>query len=59
MSQSSFDAGRAALLTSLQRQNDNIAGIAQEAYHLAEDIRIGLRDAAAALRRHPIIHSFA
>jgi len=57
--QSSYDAGRVALLTIRRRQNDNIAGIAWEACHLADGIRIELCDAAAGLRRHPIIHSSA
>jgi len=55
ISQSSYDTGQAALLSTLKQQNDTIAGIADEAYHQAEGIRIVLRDAAAALRRHPIM----
>jgi len=49
--------GLPALLASLKLQNEIIAGIAEAAYQAAEGVRILLRDAAAASRRHPIMHS--
>jgi len=59
ISQSGHDAGRATLLTTRKQQNNNIAGSAEAAYHLAGGIRFVLRDAAAALRRNPIMHASA
>jgi len=48
ISQSSPDTERPAEMATLKQQNDLIAGITEEANHLAASIRIALRDAAAA-----------
>jgi len=48
-----------ALLTTFKQQHNNIAGSAEAAYHVAGGIHFVLRDAAAALRRNPIMHSAA
>jgi len=59
ISQSSYDTGRAELLAVLKQQRDNITGIEEEAYHLAESIRTVLRNSVTASSRHPIMHSSA